>query len=101
MKKPADIPKLLAERSKLIARVAVIDAALFAAGVRPVEKVVGRGREVALDVIALISQGVGTTSEIAARTGRSYGAVAQMLHLLARSGEICRVSRGVYKVGAA
>jgi predicted Rossmann fold nucleotide-binding protein DprA/Smf involved in DNA uptake len=101
MTKPPDIPKLLAERSKLLAHIATIDAALLAGGVRAVERVVGRTRDVSLDVLALVAKGVSAPKTIAEKTGQTPHAVSQMLHLLARAGEIHRVGRGVYKVGAA
>ena len=89
------------ERASLLERVAEVDAALVAAGVRPVQKVIGRAREVSVDVLALVADGVSAAKDIAEQTGQTPHAVAQMLHLLAKAGEIHRVRKGEYALGAA
>ena len=75
-----------------------IDAELRRRGVRPIQAVIGRPREVAEIITRAVSDGPRTTAEIHAAIGldAKRHAVQQMLSKMTLAGELRRVSRGAY-----
>jgi hypothetical protein len=90
---------LLQQRADAAATIAAIDGELDRRGVRARAATPGPARSKAGLVLALLSRGEATTAEVrAALAGTGAHAVVQLLHRMARDGEIERVGHGRYRV---
>ena len=90
-----DLSALLAERAACAARVDAIDAELEKHGIRVVA-LTPRTREVHAAILVALAERPLGIPEIGRRTGQGAHACSQMLHLMVKSGELRRPSRGVY-----
>jgi hypothetical protein len=89
---------LLKKRAALIDEIAAIDAELREGGVRALQTLVVRRRDVAADVLAVLAEGPKTISEIWLATGQTKHGVRQMLSKLALTGEVVRIKQGLYRL---
>ncbi len=90
---------LLQRRADAAADIAAIDSELDRRGVRARAATPGPARSKAGLVLALLARGEATTAEVrAALAGTGAHAVVQLLHRMARDGEIERVGHGRYRL---
>ena len=94
--KPVPVAELLRRRLALLIRLAKLDGALAAQGVRPAEHPRGSGRRVALLTMAALQAGPRRARDVARTMRRGVEATGQVLARLARGGAVVRVSRGLY-----
>jgi hypothetical protein len=97
-KRALSVGALLEKRAVLLDEITAIDAELRQRGVRALETLVVRPRDVAGDVLAVLAKGPKTIHEIWLATGQTKHGVRQMLSKLARAGEVVRVGHGLYRL---
>jgi hypothetical protein len=90
---------LLQRRADAAADIAAIDGELDRRGIRAKAATPGPVRSKASVVVALLARGEATTGEVrAALHGTGAHAVVQLLHRMAKDGEIERVGHGRYRL---
>lgn len=87
---------LLAERSKIIARIAEIDATLRDRHGIEIASKIRKSRPQRAALVAALADGPKDAAAIAAVTGQTIHAVAQMAHKLFAEGVVDRTTRGMY-----
>lgn len=93
--KQKSLESIVAERKRLVARVAEIDASLAEKGIDIAVKI-RRSRPQRAAILASLDAGPKGAKDIARVTGQRVHAVAQMLHLMLKEGVLERAGRGVY-----
>lgn len=94
-KRTAELPALVAERARLVGRIAAIDVQLKASGIVMAVSV-PRSRPARAAILAALSTGEKTGPALATLTGQGLHAVQQMIHLLVKAGTVRRARHGVY-----
>lgn len=100
MTKHSSPASLLTERSKLIARIAEIDAILRDRHGIEIASKIRKSRPQRAALVAALADGPKDAAAIAAVTGQTIHAVAQMAHKLLVEGAVERTARGVYALPA-